>query len=118
MSPQSTATRSSPDSRSIMLSPISPRPPSGIRRMVGTQTPFECGDHGSTGPSGPEVSARHDSWTDHSPRLFSCCYLQPWRGYASPGAEFPGSRDVDPDLRRLYDDDHVLEPSGRGASGS
>src|SRR5262245_16180953 len=34
-SPQSTATRSSPDSMSIMLSPISPRPPSGMRRTAG-----------------------------------------------------------------------------------
>src|SRR5512134_2485647 len=34
MSPQSTAIRSSSDSTSIMLSPISPRPPRGIRRTA------------------------------------------------------------------------------------
>src|SRR2546426_12776732 len=36
MSPQSTAIRSSPDSTSIMLRPISPRPPRGIRRTRGS----------------------------------------------------------------------------------
>src|SRR5262245_35370605 len=36
MSPQSTARRSSPDSSSIMLRPISPRPPSGRMRTLGS----------------------------------------------------------------------------------
>src|SRR3990172_3148647 len=41
MSPQSTAMRSSPDSTSIMLRPISPSPPRGISRTEGsTKTPF------------------------------------------------------------------------------
>src|SRR5262245_13805286 len=35
--PQSTAMTSSPDSRSIMLSPISPSPPRGIRRSAGSE---------------------------------------------------------------------------------
>src|SRR5262245_6863091 len=35
-SPQSTARTSSPDSSSIMLRPISPSPPSGIRRTAGS----------------------------------------------------------------------------------
>src|SRR5512145_2654627 len=39
MSPQSTAITSSPDSRSIMLRPISPRPPRGMTRMVGSLAP-------------------------------------------------------------------------------
>src|SRR5215813_15337738 len=36
MRPQSTAIKSSPDSISIMLRPISPRPPSGISRTTGS----------------------------------------------------------------------------------
>src|SRR5713101_7651037 len=41
MRPQSMAIRSSPDSMSIMLRPISPSPPRGIRRTEGsTKTPF------------------------------------------------------------------------------
>src|SRR5437867_3068632 len=47
MSPQSTARRSSPYSRSIMLRPISPSPPSGMIRMLGsiaTSDPWGPGD--------------------------------------------------------------------------
>src|SRR5437867_11230874 len=61
MSPQSTAMRSSPDSTSIMLRPISPSPPRGISRTVGSlRAPRELLSverlHGSTRASGAETS--------------------------------------------------------------
>src|SRR3989304_6337999 len=40
-SPQSMAIRSSPDSRSIMFRPISPSPPRGMTRTVGSMAPSD-----------------------------------------------------------------------------
>src|SRR5438093_7106351 len=59
MRPQSIAIRSSPDSTSIMLRPISPRPPRGIRRTTGSTELLLCKRRlGRRGPAPRRPAAR------------------------------------------------------------
>src|SRR5882762_6465420 len=59
MRPQSIAIRSSPDSTSIMLRPISPRPPGGIKRTTGsTELLYVSGASSGGAPAPRRPAAR------------------------------------------------------------